>query len=154
MSAVRYPPSARWDRPGTLAVRPHRSSKLLLIVQAHQVESVSLADRRIVLRSSPTVEAPERASASGRAIESPDTAPSPDEDTRAYWLSVCEGFRVDSKDGRVGIVEEVRLSSDKQPEALAVRTGLFRTRLLIVAAREVERVVPQSKQIFLSSTTS
>jgi hypothetical protein len=157
VSALRYPPSARWDRPGALAVRPGNSSRLLLIVPADQVESVSLAERRIVLRPSPAIAATERASAVEPAIESLNggeaKAPSVDENGRAYWLSTCEGFRVDSKDGRVGVVEEIRFSSSKQPEALAVRTGLFRSRLRIVPIHDVERVVPRAKRIFLGSAT-
>ena len=58
-------------------------------------------------------------------------APSADGDLSGYWLSTCEGFRVESNDGRVGIVEEIRFSPNGQPEALAVRTGLFRTRLVL-----------------------
>jgi hypothetical protein len=77
---------------------------------------------------------------------------SADEDSRVYWLRTCEGFRVYSKDGQVGVVEEVRCSN-KQPEALAVRTGLFRTRLLIVPVDEVKRVDPREKRVFLGSTT-
>ena len=71
-----------------------------------------------------------------------------------YWLRRCEGFRVDSKDGRVGIVEEVRLSSSKQPEALAVRTGLFRLRLRIVPVHEVERTNSLGEPIFASPAIS
>ena len=158
VSTLRYAPSGRSDRPSALAVRPGRSSKVLLIVQAHQVESVSLAERRIVIRSSPRIQAAERASAVEPAIEPLDRGearpPSLDGVSAAYWLSTCEGFRVDSKDGRVGIVEEVRFSSNDQPEALAVRTGLFRLRLAIVPVDEVERVSPQAKRILLGPPTS
>jgi hypothetical protein len=155
VSALRHPPSARL--PNALAVRLEHSSKVLLIVQAPQVESVSLAERRIVLRSPhQSIAATERVSASEPATESPERseakARSADEDSRAYWLRTCEGFRVYSKDGQLGVVEEVRCSN-KQPEALAVRTGLFRTRLLIVPVDEVKRIVPREKRVFLRSTT-
>jgi hypothetical protein len=88
-----------------------------------------------------------------RAIESlarseEDTTRS-GEDLYAYWLRTCEGFRVDSTNGRVGIVEEVRISSDKRPEALAVRTGLFRTRLEIVPVGDIESVIPRRKRVLL-----
>jgi hypothetical protein len=76
------------------------------------------------------------------------------EDLSAYWLRTCEGFRVDSKNGRVGIVEEVRLSAGKQPEALAVRTGMFRIRLEIVPVSRVERVIPRRKRVLLRPLTS
>jgi hypothetical protein len=71
------------------------------------------------------------------------------EDMSAYWLSTCEGFRVDSENGRVGIVEEVRLSPGKNPQALAVRTGLFLTRVEIVPVSDVERVIPRKKRVLL-----
>ena len=107
---------------------------------------------------SPTIQATERASALEPATDSLDQGeakpPSVDGDSAAYWLSTCEGFRVDSKDGRVGIVEEVRFSSTDRPEALAVRTGLFRLRLAIVPVDEVERVSPQAKRILLGPPTS
>lgn len=74
-------------------------------------------------------------------------------DLSTYWLSTCEGFRVDSNDGRVGVVEEVRFSSRKQPEALAIRTGLFRIRLRIVPVEEVERVLPRRKRVLLRTAT-
>ena len=72
----------------------------------------------------------------------------------AYWLCTCEGFRVDSENGRVGVVEEVRLSPSKKPQALAVRTGLFRTRLEIVPVSDVERIIPRKKRVLLRAATS
>jgi hypothetical protein len=77
-----------------------------------------------------------------------------DEDMWAYWLRTCEGFRVDSDNGRVGVVEEVRLSPGKHPQALAVRTGLFRTRVEIVPVSDVERVIPRKKRVLLRPATS
>jgi hypothetical protein len=75
------------------------------------------------------------------------------EDMSAYWLRTCEGFRVDSTNGRLGIVEEVRLSSDKRPEALAVRKGLFFMRLEIVPVSDVESVIPRRKRVLLRPLT-
>lgn len=75
-------------------------------------------------------------------------------DMSAYWLCTCEGFRVDSENGRVGVVEEVRLSPSKKPQALAVRTGLFRTRVEIVPVSHVERVIPRKKRVLLRAATS
>jgi hypothetical protein len=74
------------------------------------------------------------------------------EDLSAYWLRTCEGFRVDSKNGRVGVVEEVRLSGAR-PAALVVRTGLFRLRLEIVPVSNVERVIPRRKRVLVRSAT-
>jgi hypothetical protein len=90
----------------------------------------------------------DRALEGGLARGEPER-PSSADDLSTYWLSTCEGFSVESDDGRVGIVEEVRLSRERQPEALAVRTGLFRTRLVIVPIDDVHQVVPQHKRVLL-----
>lgn len=82
-----------------------------------------------------------------------EESPSADGDLSAYWLSTCEGFAVDSNDGRVGIVEEVRLSPSREPLALAVRTGLFRLRLLVVSVEDVQEVVPRKKRVVLRPAT-
>jgi hypothetical protein len=76
------------------------------------------------------------------------------EDMSVYWLRTCEGFRVDSDNGRVGIVEEVRLAPGKEPQALAVRTGIFRTRVEIIPVSDVERIVPRKKRVLLRTATS
>ena len=69
-----------------------------------------------------------------------------------YWLAHCEGYRVDSPDGRVGVVEHVRLAPDSgRPELLAVRSGLFVPRLLLVPADRVEGVVPRERRVVLRS---
>ncbi len=90
----------------------------------------------------------DRALEGGLPSGEPET-PSKADDLSAYWLRTCEGFSVESDGGRVGIVEEVRLSRERQPKALAVRTGLFRTRLLIVPIDDVEQVVPRNKRVLL-----
>ena len=63
VSALRYAPSTRWDRPTALAVHAGRSGNVLLIVPVAEVESVVLADRRVVLRPSPQITTTERAPA-------------------------------------------------------------------------------------------
>jgi hypothetical protein len=60
---LRYAPSTRWDRPSELAVYAGRLTEWLLIISSAEVTGVSLADRRVVLRSSPRVTATERVSA-------------------------------------------------------------------------------------------
>jgi hypothetical protein len=89
--------------------------------------------------------------AMGRVTNGRKAAPSADEDLSGYWLSTCEGFRVESNDGRVGIVEEIRFSPNRRPEALAVRTGLFRTRLLLVPIDDVREVTPRTKRVLVRS---
>jgi hypothetical protein len=71
---------------------------------------------------------------------------------RDYWLCRCQGFRVDSPAGRVGLVEEVRFGSRlDRPDTLVVRTGLLGSRLLGVPVDKVERVVPRQERLVLRS---
>ena len=64
---------------------------------------------------------------------------------RDYWLCRCEGFRVDSAEGRIGFVRELRFDSRQEgPDLLAVRAGLFGTRLLLVPVEEVEEILPNA----------
>jgi hypothetical protein len=67
-----------------------------------------------------------------------------------YWLRRCEGFRVDSPEGRVGFVKEVRYASRcDRPDAIAVRAGLLGRLLLIVPVAEVAWILPGSEQVVL-----
>jgi hypothetical protein len=67
-----------------------------------------------------------------------------------YWLQHCGGYRVDSPDGRVGVVEHVCLDADSGLAAfLAVRCGLFVPRSLIVPVGEVEGVIPRERRVVL-----
>lgn len=77
--------------------------------------------------------------------------PAPNE--RDYWLCRCEGFTVESPTGRTGVVDGVRfLSRVDQPDFLEVRAGLFRRRLLLVPAEEVEGIFSTEKRLVLRST--
>ena len=67
-----------------------------------------------------------------------------------YWLGHCEGFFVDSREGRVGIVEEVRFSAHPDlPEALAIRAGALGGRRVLVAVSEVEAIFVRAERIQL-----
>lgn len=72
-------------------------------------------------------------------------------DPRAYWLARCEGFRVDSPEGRYGRVEAVmfRVRPD-DPDALVVRTGVLGRRLVLVPADDVADVTPRRERISLA----
>ena len=71
---------------------------------------------------------------------------------RDYWLSHCEGYRVDSGDGRLGFVEDVRRPPTSSADGiLAVRAGRLGRRLLLVSTAEVAFVVPRAKRIWLRS---
>jgi len=69
---------------------------------------------------------------------------------RDYWLQRCEGFRVDSPDGRVGFVEEVRYASrSDRPDVIVVRAGLLGRLLLIVPVGEIAEIFPREKRMVL-----
>jgi hypothetical protein len=70
---------------------------------------------------------------------------------RYYWLCRCEGFRVDTPEGRLGLVEAVmfRMRPD-EPDALVVRAGVLGRRLVIVPIDDVEDVLPRRKRIQLA----
>jgi hypothetical protein len=70
-----------------------------------------------------------------------------------YWLRRCHGFRVDSADGRIGTVENVRFDSPPAaPQALVVRVGLFGKRLLIFPVSEVEAILPRQQLVVLPAS--
>jgi hypothetical protein len=51
---------------------------------------------------------------------------------REYWLAHCEGYRVESPGGRVGLVEEVRGGEQGGTRSLAVLAGMRGLRRLII----------------------
>jgi hypothetical protein len=69
---------------------------------------------------------------------------------RFYWLCRAEGFRVDSPEGRFGLVEAVmfRVRPD-WPDALIVRAGVLGRRLVIVPVEDVADVLPRRQRIVL-----
>ena len=73
---------------------------------------------------------------------------------RDYWLHRCEGFRVDSPRGRLGIVEELRFHTNaERPDSLAIRTGWLRRRLIVVPIEQVEEILPREQRIILGGST-
>lgn len=71
---------------------------------------------------------------------------------RNYWLSHCDGFRVEAEGGRLGFVDHVESRWDGAL-VLAVRAGLLGRRLLLVAADDVDFIVPRAKRLWLHSPT-
>jgi hypothetical protein len=68
---------------------------------------------------------------------------------RWYWLSHCEGFAAISPDGQLGIVDCVLLAEDGNlPEALVLRVGIVRQRLVKVPIEAVRDVIPRRRQSF------
>ncbi len=71
------------------------------------------------------------------------------EDTE-YWLRHCEGFRVDSGRRRLGVVECVAAEDAMDgAEVVAVRTGGFRSRRVMVALDDVVEVRPSECRLIV-----
>ena len=70
---------------------------------------------------------------------------------RYYWLCRCEGFRVDSPEGRFGLVEAVMFRTrPDEPDALIVRAGVLGRRLVLVPIEDVGDVLPRRERIVLT----
>jgi hypothetical protein len=73
--------------------------------------------------------------------------------SRYYWLCRSEGFRVDSPEGRFGLVEAVMFRRrPDEPDALVVRAGVLGRRLVLVPIDDVADVVPRRERVVLSTT--
>jgi hypothetical protein len=67
-----------------------------------------------------------------------------------YWARNCHGFHVETSSGRLGIVENVLYGADPdRPAALAVRGGLFGTRVELVPIEQVADLEPRQKRVTL-----
>lgn len=67
-------------------------------------------------------------------------------------LGSCEGYAVWDEDGRLGTVARTRprdSQSSAWPRAFAVRTGLFRHRVVLISATEVDHTEPDKRRITL-----
>jgi hypothetical protein len=74
-----------------------------------------------------------------------------DTDPRTYWLSRCEGFRVETPEGRYGLVEAVMFKvRPDDPDALVVRTGMLGRRLVLVPVDDVAEVTPRRERVSLA----
>jgi hypothetical protein len=61
----------------------------------------------------------------------------------SYWLSHCEGFRVECQDKLIGFVENVRFESRiDRPDELIVRGGGLFGRELAIEIEEVAVIAP------------
>jgi hypothetical protein len=69
---------------------------------------------------------------------------------RDYWLAHCDGFRVETADGGLGFVDHVEVD-EEDGVVLAVRAGLLGRRVLLVAAGEIDFIVPRAEKIWLRS---
>jgi hypothetical protein len=73
---------------------------------------------------------------------------------RAYWIPRTEGFRVESSDGELGTVEEVRFASDGgRPTELAVRgRALGSRRLALIGVEDVVKIIPGEQRVVVRGT--
>lgn len=69
---------------------------------------------------------------------------------RDYWLTHCEGYRVDTGAGRLGFVETVILGENPPDDTcLAVRAGSLGRTVVLVPLSSVAFIVPQAERIWL-----
>ena len=69
-----------------------------------------------------------------------------------YRLARCDGFRVDSPSGYVGVVEGMRFGSRiDRPDLLEVRAGRLGRTLLLIPVEEVEDVSPDDECVVVRS---
>ena len=68
-----------------------------------------------------------------------------------YWLAHCEGYRVDSDAGPIGLVDEVCSTPAGHPDLLVLRAGRLRRRRLLLPAEEVMAVAPREGRIVVRS---
>jgi hypothetical protein len=69
---------------------------------------------------------------------------------RSYALCRCEGFRVDSPTGKVGLVEGLRYQSRiDQPDALEVRAGWLGRKLLLIPVEDVDQIFVEEGRLVL-----
>lgn len=67
-----------------------------------------------------------------------------------YWLSRCDGFRVEAGERRLGIVSELRFDARlDRPAELVVCGGLFGNRVVVVPTNDVLAVVPREQRVVL-----
>lgn len=71
----------------------------------------------------------------------------------AYWLSHCEGFRVDAPGGSLGFVEEIVFAGPGyEPKALVVAGGLSGRQRWLVPVADVAVVQPRRELVSLASS--
>jgi hypothetical protein len=70
-------------------------------------------------------------------------------------LALCEGFRVESSDGYVGVVQALRYAPSTRwdcPSELAVYAGRLTETLLIISSAEVKNVSLEYRRVVLRSS--
>jgi hypothetical protein len=72
---------------------------------------------------------------------------------RDYWLTHCEGYRVDTGTNRLGVVETVILGENPPDDTcLVIRGGWLGRRVVLVPLSSVAFIVPQAERIWLRTS--
>jgi hypothetical protein len=76
--------------------------------------------------------------------------------TREYWLDHCEGFGVESPQGRIGWVDEiVRAAESDEPVALIVRGGVGAERgTFVVPVEQIRELHPLVERIVVGDAAA
>ena len=106
----------------------------------------------MLTRPIPRSREPKRLRSAPRARPSREVLESAPVFDRDYWLSHCEGYRVDGVEGRIGFVDAVRVL--RGAAVLAVRAGRLGRRILLVPAEEVAFIVPRAERIWLQTAAT
>jgi hypothetical protein len=69
---------------------------------------------------------------------------------QAVGLQGCEGYRVESRERKLGVVDSVLLGETTRPSALSVR-GRFSRSVRIIDALDVERIDERARRISVRS---
>ncbi|HET7127592.1 MAG TPA: hypothetical protein VFJ93_00780 [Gaiellaceae bacterium] len=70
----------------------------------------------------------------------------------AASVARCEGFRVESPYGKIGVVDAILFGADPEcPAALTIRSGVFGRGLRIVDIEDVEAVDERSRRVRVRS---
>jgi hypothetical protein len=82
-----------------------------------------------------------------RALHDGGTLPAGDD---SYLLLRCRGFTVHDNNGRVGTVCDVKFGDPPAPDALAVRTGLFFRRVILIPTAQIDQIFAEKRRIVLA----
>ncbi|HEX2589290.1 MAG TPA: PRC-barrel domain-containing protein [Gaiellales bacterium] len=85
-----------------------------------------------------------------RALQDGGTLPAGDD---SYLLLRCRGFTVYDSNGRVGTVCDVKFGDPPAPDALAVRTGLFFRRVILIPTAQIDQIFAEKRRIVLAPQT-
>ena len=85
-----------------------------------------------------------------RALHDGGAPPARDD---SYLLLRCRGFAVYDRNGRVGTVCDVTFGDPPAPDVLAVRTGLFFRKLILIPTTRIDEILAGERRIVLGSQT-